>query len=66
MIFDEPTSNLDEGTENFFIKNLVQQAKDKIIISNRFSVQTAQAVLDFRIILLIQVDIIQQLMKIML
>lgn len=32
MIFDEPTSNLDEGTEKFFIKNLVQQAKDKIII----------------------------------
>lgn len=32
MIFDEPTSNLDGKTEKFFIENLINKSKDKIII----------------------------------
>lgn len=32
MVFDEPTSNLDGKTEKFFIKNLINKSKDKIII----------------------------------
>jgi ABC-type multidrug transport system fused ATPase/permease subunit len=32
MVFDEPTSNLDGKTEKFFIENLINKSKDKIII----------------------------------